>query len=490
MKTIFNESIVSESLVKFDIEESASEVDNIHILAKVKGPAFFPNIVSKNNVFYSTDAWEHAISNPDLRRKLADRLVFGTIGHNSDLTDDDIREGRFSHIVTNIWLDENNVGNAEYLIYNTKPGKYLNMLLRTGSKLRVSTKAQGYFESNINSKVKTVIPDQFTLDRIDFVIDPGYIEALPSVTESIQEEHKLINERESIMDEKVVSILEGQIIDLKEQNKITESVATLMRTEAQKISEALIVSSSSLKLYESIGTYPMIQESISELAQYQKLGTVHDIFEAIESGEEVIGDLTKTIDDLQNKIKSEPEEYKDLGQPSDIKAALDQALTSIAELEAYKALGSVTDFQELINKTGEMAEAMEEEEAQAIADEFSVDKGVVVDLLGKGFSLDDVKDLLEKLKPVVTEEELDADGNLIPKYEDEDSGIQNNKGTDELEIAGAGRGSEKGKTLEIPENRRSTSKIRTTRKISAAPSIKESKSSATISRVAKLMGKK
>jgi hypothetical protein len=122
--------------------DGESEVDGVHILARIEGPAFFPETVSEgNNVYYPQEAWENAIADPSLKTKLADRLVYGTIGHNIDLDDDAIREGKFSHVTTRVWINEENVGRAEYLVYNTDPGRTLNMLLRTKSKLRVKPMA-------------------------------------------------------------------------------------------------------------------------------------------------------------------------------------------------------------------------------------------------------------------------------------------------------------------------------------------------------------
>ena len=170
----------------FDIKDDTSEVDGKYILARVQGPAFFPGTTSKNKVFYPVEAWESALEDPALLNKLQSRLVFGTIGHDTDLGDNEIREGKLSHIVTKVWIDESGTGRAEYLILNTPPGQILNTLLRAKSKIRVSTKAAGFYESGTSRDgTRKVIPSSFKLERIDFVIEPGYTQALPELLESL-----------------------------------------------------------------------------------------------------------------------------------------------------------------------------------------------------------------------------------------------------------------------------------------------------------------
>lgn len=404
MDHTFSESNIWESVSNpFTIVESASsEVDGVHILAKVVGPAFFPETTSRNKVFYSTEAWETAISDETFRARLRDRLVYGTIGHNADLTDDDIREGRFSHIVIRVWIDENNVGMGEYLVLNTPPGRILNTLLRSGSRLRVSTKAAGYF-ANEKSGVKAVISDSFRLERIDFVIDPGYREALPEVIESLNDPLTILNSKGNDMD-KVVDILESRVQELKQEKGISEAVAKELQAEIRKISEANVEVSTQLKQYVAFGTPIAVQESMSELAQYQQLGTVHEIHEALEQGSEVIDELTDTVKELEQQAYQEPEEYKDLGTPGDIRTALDQALTCIDELRAYRELGSVDEIQELISQADIMSETLADKEAENLAATLDVDKEVVTTLLGKGLTLEECSEILGKVKqPAVSE---------------------------------------------------------------------------------------
>jgi len=398
----FNATEIWESNLpqdEYTFQESASEVDGKYILAKVVGPAFFPDTVSRNKIHYPRKAWENAISNSEFRQKLQDRLVYGTIGHNAELDDDDVREGKFSHIVTNVWIDESGVGKAEYLVLNTPPGNILNTLLRARSKLRVSTKAKGFFESGGSNRdgSRSVTPDNFRLERIDFVIDPGYLQATPELLESFgsSELNTLLKTKGTTMsDEKVVEILESRINELKEEKTISIVKAEQMSAELKTLSESLVRFKTTLNMYESFGTPASIQESFSELEQYRAIGTVHQIHEALDQSEETIDQLADAVDKLNDQLDDqlvEEDGYKELGSPTDVKDALELALQMKDELVRYRELGSIEELQELIDRAGTMAEELENQKVSDCASKYGVNKDVVKGLLNKGMTLDEAE---------------------------------------------------------------------------------------------------
>lgn len=416
----------------YAIQEAATEVDGKHILAKVVGPAFFPDSVSRNKVHYPEEAWINAIENPDFVARLQDRLVYGTIGHDAELNDNDIRDGKFSHIVTKVWIDEDNVGKAEYLVLNTPPGQVLNTLLRAGSKLRVSTKAEGYFENSSNRDgSKSVIPEKFILERIDFVVDPGYKQALPSLIESLKQSDNNPLLEESHMSEKVTEILESQVKEIKQEKQtLTESLNKIqeeLRVERESNAQAKVL----LENYKGFGTIASIQESLSELSQYQAIGSVQEIHEALQEGEETIDQLTDTLEQTKNELETKTAEeeaapdYTDCGSPEEVKDALDKALTVVNELEQYRALGSVDELQQVITRANEMTEDLENQEVTKLASDYGVDETVIRGLSEKGLTLEEVEGFLASVKgvtapeetPVVSEEEDNKDGEITPPTE-------------------------------------------------------------------------
>ena len=369
----------------FSVIEESSEVDGQNILAKVVGPAFFPNTTSRNKVYYSKEAWENAINTEDFQSKLSDRLVYGTIGHKLRLDDEDIREGRLSHIVSKVWInEESGVGEAEYLILNTPPGKILNTLMRAKSKLRVSTKAKGLFESNGIGGIKSIDPDNFMLERIDFVIDPGYLKAHPDLVESFDKLENNTNSEEIQMSEtnKVVEILEERIQELKQDNTVASSVAEDLSSKLSTIGESLAAATATIETFSSFGTVKEITEAFALLNSYKELGTVESIEEAFTKSSEVIDNLTATIETQSEEI-----------------AESISAETINEELDSYKELGSVDELKEVIESAEKMATALINAQITKIATKYKVEESLISKLIDKGLEIDDIEESFELMKP-------------------------------------------------------------------------------------------
>jgi len=388
-------------------ENEPSEVDGKYILAKVRGPAFFPETTSGNKVFYPQEAWESAISEPDFIRRLDSRLVYGTIGHNIELTDDTIREGKHSHIVTKVWIDEDtNIGMAEYLILNTPPGQVLNTLLRAKSRLRVSTKCSGRFKNDTSrSNAKIVDPTTFELERIDFVIDPGYVNALPELIESLNVSSNPTKDLKMDNNDKAISILESRVKELTTEKGISEAKVAELVAELTSIKESHAAQTALLESYKAIGTAAAIHEAYAELTQYQRIGSAQEIHEALEQGEDTLDQLAGTVAVLTGELQDKEDgpkvdDYQDLGSPEEVKNALDQALDIANELQAYRDLGSPEELAAVVTNAAEMTTALEAQEKDSMCGKYGITPDVLENLLSRGFSLEEADDTLAKIKGV------------------------------------------------------------------------------------------
>ena len=471
---------IIESNQKFKIKvlsESAetSEVDGKYILARASGPAFFPNTTSRNNVFYPKEAWENAIADEEFQHRLKNRLVFGTIGHDPEITDNEVRKGEFSHIVTKVWIGEDDIGYAEYLVLNTEPGRILNTLLRAGVGISVSTKGYGTTIETSDKDTEMVDPDNFSFDRIDFVIDPGYLQAKPELKESKNTENTNYNRNEQKMD-KTIDILENATKRLEESNKS-------LQTEITESKVALSKANAALDSYRALGSVQQVAEAMSQLDKYRLLGTPRKIKEDLDQAEEVIGlledqvqDLTATIDQLkadepateevtEDEDQSELDAYRELGTVEEIKACLEKAEELMAEepkedeidedgeddeaplsdigspeeiralvqeaeeadslLQQYQELGSVEELKEMCARLEEYSELEKEASAEDLAEEYDVASEVVKKLQDKGLSDDEIKDILDSMQNTVQGEEIDEDG------EDEDEPLISEEDEDE-----------------------------------------------------------
>ncbi len=153
------------------------------VLAVVEGVFFVADKPSRNGRVYPRELWENVLSSPDLKRMLQNRLLFGTVGHVEEQLDDLIREGKVSHVVTELKVMPDGRGWGRAEILDTPVGRVLKTLLESGSKLSVSSKAYGEYEGQTGEGYWRVSPSSFLLERFDFVVDPGFLEAQPQVRE-------------------------------------------------------------------------------------------------------------------------------------------------------------------------------------------------------------------------------------------------------------------------------------------------------------------
>jgi len=164
------------------------------VLAKVTGPSFFLDGFSRNGRFYPKKLWENALKKPETNQALERGLMFGCIGHPKDYSLDELLEsGKVSHKVTKIYIDKKTgVGMADYEILDTPSGRILNTILRSGSNMYVSTRAFGGFTNETKvkdgKKYKILDENNFIIESIDFVIQPGFLDTNPKLVESIQED--------------------------------------------------------------------------------------------------------------------------------------------------------------------------------------------------------------------------------------------------------------------------------------------------------------
>ncbi len=203
------------------------------VVAVVEGVFFVADVPSRNGRLYPRELWENVLSSSELKRMLRDRLLFGTVGHVEEQLDDLIREGKVSHVVTDLKMMSDGRGWGRAEVLDTPVGRVLKTLLESGSKLSVSSKAYGEYEGQTGEGYWRVNPSNFLLERFDFVVDPGFLEAQPRVKEvyeSVVKGHcdrdaigKLIEEK-GRLEEKIVKLLREVEERDRRLRKLEESV--------------------------------------------------------------------------------------------------------------------------------------------------------------------------------------------------------------------------------------------------------------------------
>lgn len=396
---------ISEA-VQFDVVEGASEVDGKYILAKARGPAFFPGEVSGNKVFYPTELWDKVLSSSDVNSRLESRTMFGTIGHDiEDINDEVIRRGELSHIVTKLFVDDAGVGQAEYLVVNTPTGQILNTLLRAGSKLRVSTKAKGNLSHPDERGIKTL--RGYYLKRIDFVLTPGFEQALPEVAESLKEIRNQLPDliEESKMEQnEFVDHLKAENTQLKAKVDESTAAAAVAQSKLGEVSESLTT------------TEQKLQEVSEELAKYRALGTVEQVDEALTKGAAKIAELNGALNDV---VEESAHDVHDL-------EAVEE------ELQKYKELGTVEEISEGMATLNTLLDEKETQVSESLAKKFKRSPAMIKTMSTALGGLDKVEEALrqEAADLGINIDESDDGADKGDDKGDDKSSMSNDKGDD------------------------------------------------------------
>jgi len=363
---------IFEPDVSFVIEEASGEVDGIHILAKISGTFFVPDGISRNKRHYSESLWKKQLARKEIKELLESRRMFGTISHEQELNDKALLEGKVSHIITKLSINEKDgkkQGYGEALILNTPAGQLLNTYYRAGSKLFTSSRAGGTFKGT-HSGIPSVDEDTYRLKTFDFIGDPGFLEANPDLVESYNEIFKPklnenSNEEENDMDKEMTDLLSKSMnenstlqADLKntlnevETLKGNNTVLTEENTHIKGEIENLKKINENIKVYEELGKADELKEKLAKneelLKKFENLGTpeaIGKVFEEcktkVTSLEEELNNFKKigTFEEIQNvfeKSKEEIGKYRPLGTPEEIEETNNEIVTVIDDMKKSK----------------------------------------------------------------------------------------------------------------------------------------------------------
>lgn len=366
--------------VQFVIEESNDTVDGQHVLGKLRGEFFVPNGISRNKRFYGKNVWERQLQNEDVKTKLTERRMYGTVGHKIPITDESLAEGKLSHITTVLGIDSNGKGMGEALILGTPVGRILNTVLRAGSKLYVSSRANGDYRGTSHG-VPSVDPDSFHLEGFDFVLEPGFLQANPALVESLQKDVKelleLVEEKpvgeakveapklnEQKVDDKQTEENKEYVKEVLEMKELIEALTSEKKTLTEELGKALKSLNEIKAEREALSvevsalqkTLIDTKERASKSEMYEKLGSPEEVEKALDLSEKVIwkykqsgspDEVGLALDQSYEQLKK----YRELGSPEEISTAFDKAETLIVQ---YRGLGTIAELNEALDTATKM----------------------------------------------------------------------------------------------------------------------------------------
>ena len=156
------------------------------VLGVVEGVFFVADRPSRNGRLYPRELWENVLRSEDVNRLLQNRLMIGTVGHDEVDFDSLIRDQKASHVVTELRMLPDGRGYGKAEILDTPVGRILHTLLKSGSRMSVSSKGYGDYSGMTAEGIQEVDPSSYVLERFDFVVDPGFLEARPSLKEQYE----------------------------------------------------------------------------------------------------------------------------------------------------------------------------------------------------------------------------------------------------------------------------------------------------------------
>jgi len=178
----------SDDLVDFKVDLYESVTDRPKVLAKCVGPFFVPDGVSRNKRFYPEAFWRSVISTPDVTRTLQNGML-GTLLHP---TNEKLSHPMYSsHTVKRLWIDDKSgtkMGLGEAYILDTPIGRIIDTFQSSGMvNLFVSSRAWGkYIEGKKHEGMPVVDQKNYVLKTFDFVLEPGFLEARPSFSKTME----------------------------------------------------------------------------------------------------------------------------------------------------------------------------------------------------------------------------------------------------------------------------------------------------------------
>ena len=406
-----------------ELLESSSQIPGV--LGTMKGNFFFANVPSRNKRIYPRETWESGLREESVKRFLNERLMFGTIGHDDVDFDTLVRERKISHVTTKLKLQADGTGYGEADILDTPVGRVLYTILRSGSKIAVSSKAVGESNGKDDDGNDIVDSKSFRLQRFDAVIDPGFLGARPEIKEQLNEafsiQGKNLTEQlrslkpykeegkmelaEKVMNEKIE--LEHKLAEVTETLANRNERITILETVNKEVEELR----SKNKLFtEQNG------EQVKELDTYRKffaeVGKPEDIMKTLTASEDFSKKVAEigTLEDIKKALTQVKENTSALGSFEDIKKALTAAKVMG---EGVKKLGGIKMVTEALNKahkyvTKTVEKNLRKEAATLAAKYGSKDKDVVemIKSLGK----DKTVSILENIgKPAPTKKVVKED---------------------------------------------------------------------------------
>jgi hypothetical protein len=373
--------------INYEVLEASGEVDGKAVLAKVRGEFFFPDGTSRNNRHYPKPVWEKTLADENVRERLMNKRMFGTISHDQALDDQALLDGKVSHIVTALRI-ENGKGMGEAIIINTPAGRILDTVMRAGAKMFVSSRASGGYNGTKDG-VPIVDAETYNLETFDFVMEPGFLKANPKIVEALSKEDlKESGLEEGLLDSKIPETINGDGVRNRRSTDQPGNKIPGERNMDPKETKELVESLNG----QVVAANKRADEAVDALSKARgDLVTANEAKGKLETDSKAMKEKdVKQLDQIKG-LESSLKHLEGLGDPAKIAAAVKQADSFTTKLEKllikdFKTVGEQMEFAaKVVKEFGDYAR---------IKRVYEVADGLADDLLALG-SRKEIKAALE-----------------------------------------------------------------------------------------------
>lgn len=272
---------------------------------RVAGEMQLADVKNANGRIYSEALWNRVLNDDRTQRRVNERRMLGELDHPSD---GKTKLRRASHVFTKIEARPSQRSKyagktaiyGEYETLPTPEGRILEALLRANVGLGVSSRGDGDVEEREGAT--HVIPESFTLETFDVVIDPSVDVSISPVKESVERRCTVFSSKatESIIDA-VSSILESGNYSSSDLDSYHEILESLNRTGVDANHQSKLETALSLSASPSKEVDPMKANGTTTGGQVTEQVAQH-AFESMVA--ERTASLSEQVSELRQKLNA------------------------------------------------------------------------------------------------------------------------------------------------------------------------------------------
>ena len=333
------------------MEGCAVVANKYPIIGKASG-VFAPiGVMSRNNRIYDEDHYDYLFTNQQLVDRIAHRGMLGTIGHHDKKVDDqDLAEGKVSHIVSDLHIQEEADGTRNLYgtleILDTPAGHLLKTYYDSGIPLFVSSRGGGNLLPVPHESYKRVDKTKYFLETFDIVKNPGFLQAKPV--------YEKVSEGAEEIDEKVIVATKDHM-DNVEADKLAK--------ERAKDGKVGLV---------DCGGKVDLDGSMAEQKKRLEAKCNEETEDKLDKLTEALTNFVNSITEAKKEDKAEDGETKEAKEKKEAKEAKEAKIEEAEEDKEDIKVGKDEDKKDKEEKTPE--DEKKEEAEDAIADTVSEDE--------------------------------------------------------------------------------------------------------------------